>query len=236
VKKKILLTIFSLIAFFSHSQNIQGAWESYSTSENGDKLRHVAVFTNGFNVVTTYNATDGKFVSTKGGSWTLNGNSLTETIEFDTVNSESVGTEIDANITISANDIIFTDSGKTFKRIDNGTPGLLQGAWLMSGRVRDGQTESRDTSRPRKTMKILSGSRFQWIAYNTETKQFMGTGGGTYTTDNGEYTENIEFFSRDASRVGASLKFNYKLVDGHWHHSGLSSKGEPINEIWSVRD
>ena len=85
-------------------------------------------------------------------------------------------------------------------------------------------------------MKILSGSRFQWIAYNTETKEFMGTGGGTYTTTNGEYTENIEFFSRDVSRVGASLSFDYRLVDGKWNHSGLSSKGDPIHEIWSVRE
>jgi hypothetical protein len=85
-------------------------------------------------------------------------------------------------------------------------------------------------------MKILSGTRFQWIAYNTETKEFKGTGGGTYTTHDGEYTENIKFFSRDDTRVGASLKFNYELVDGHWHHSGLSSKGQPIHEIWSVRE
>ena len=121
------------------------------------------------------------------------------------------------------------------KRIDDGTPGKLQNAWLMSGRIRDGKTQLRDTNRPRKTMKILSGTRFQWIAYNTETKQFMGTGGGTYSTVNGEYTENIEFFSRDDSRVGMSLKFNYELIDGKWHHSGLSSKGNPIHEIWSIR-
>jgi len=106
----------------------------------------------------------------------------------------------------------------------------------MSGRIRDGETQFRDTSRPRKTMKILSGTRFQWIAYNTETKQFMGTGGGTYTTINGEYTENIEFFSRDDSKAGLSLKFNYELIDGNWNHTGFSSKGEPIHEIWSLRD
>ena len=120
-------------------------------------------------------------------------------------------------------------------RIDDGGPGKLQGSWLMSGRIRDGKTQNRDTSRPRKTMKMLSGTRFQWIAYNTETKQFKGTGGGTYTTIDGEYTETIEFFSRDDSRVGMSLEFDYDIIDGDWHHSGLSSKGNPIHEIWSVR-
>ena len=84
-------------------------------------------------------------------------------------------------------------------------------------------------------MKILSGTRFQWIACNTETKQFMGTCGGTYATLNAEYTENIDFFSRDVTKVGLSLSFNYELIDGNWHHSGFSSKGDPINEIWSLR-
>ena len=85
-------------------------------------------------------------------------------------------------------------------------------------------------------MKILSGTRFQWIAYNTETKQFMGTGGGNYTTIDGKYTEHIEFFSRDDSRVGNSLTFDYKLSEGNWYHQGLSSKGDPIHEIWSMRE
>lgn len=84
-------------------------------------------------------------------------------------------------------------------------------------------------------MKILSGTRFQWIAYNTETKEFKGTGGGTYTTLDDTYTEQIEFFSRDDSRVGARLQFTYNLKNEDWHHSGLSSKGTPIYEIWSLR-
>jgi hypothetical protein len=64
----------------------------------------------------------------------------------------------------------------------------------------------------------------------------MGTGGGTYTTADGTYTENIEFFSRDDSKAGLSLNFNYELIDGNWNHTGLSSKGKPIHEIWSIRD
>ena len=48
-------------------------------------------------------------------------------------------------------------------------------------------------------------------------------------------TENIEFFSRDDSKAGLSLQFDYDLIDGKWNHKGLSSKGDPIHEIWSVR-
>jgi hypothetical protein len=101
--------------------------------------------------------------------------------------------------------------------------------------MNDGQF-NKITPGARRTMKILSGTRFQWIAYNTDTKEFFGTGGGTYTTVNGKYTENIEFFSRDNNRVGASLQFDFTIEDGNWHHKGLSSKGDPIDEVWTKRE
>jgi len=47
----------------------------------------------------------------------------------------------------------------------------FKGAWrsengviIFSGSKRDGEIQARDTDQPRKTMKILSGTRFQWIA------------------------------------------------------------------------
>ena len=64
----------------------------------------------------------------------------------------------------------------------------------------------------------------------------MGTGGGSYTTIDGQYIESIEFFSRDDTRVGASLKFDFDIIDAHWHHKGFSSKGDPLHEIWSARE
>jgi len=234
--KKIFVLLFCCLASYGmYAQSVIGAWESFTTSENGDKLRDVVIFADDYQVLTTYDATTGKFIHSNGGTWKLDGDIMTEKVEFHTDNSERVGTEVSFKVIITDNTIEIVGSEMKLNRIDDGTPGELQGAWLMSGRVRDGKTQLRDTGRPRKTMKILSGTRFQWIAYNTETKQFMGTGGGTYTTINGEYTENIEFFSKDDSKAGLSLKFNYNLVEGKWNHTGFSSKGDPLHEIWSVR-
>jgi len=213
-----------------------GAWERYHTSENGEELRSVVIFAEGYQVLSVYNAKTGEFVHTNGGTWSLDDDMMTEKVEFHTDKPDMVGQEVTFKVTITDSTIAIEGSNKELIRIDDGSPGKLQGAWLMSGRKRNGEIQQRDINRPRKTMKILSGTRFQWIAYNTETKQFMGTGGGTYTTIDGQYTENIEFFSRDYSRSGMSLKFNYELVDGKWHHSGFSSKGDPMYEIWSVRD
>ena len=234
----ILLLVFSFL--WSHSQSLVGAWEG-KISVDSDHLRgdfkSIFIFTKYHYAVSLYDTRNGSFIATKGGTWSLEDNTLSETVEFDTEKPENVGTSNSYEIELTDNELkIKNDSSPGWKRIDNGTPGALNGAWLMSGRKRNGEFQTRDTNRPRKTMKILSGTRFQWIAYNTETKQFMGTGGGTYTTIDGKYTENIEFFSKDNSRVGASLEFNFELKEGDWHHSGFSSKGDPLYEVWSLRN
>lgn len=228
--------VFCILATITlQSQSPIGAWESLSKDETGQNIRIVVIFTEGYQVASTYNADNGEFISTNGGSWSMDGNQMTETVEFDSKTPDRVGSSISFEVNLSEDKMSIVGQDMTLTRIDDGTPGALKGPWLMSGRKRNGEIQSRDTNRPRKTMKILSGTRFQWIAYNTETKQFMGTGGGTYTTKDGVYVENIEFFSRDNSRVGAKLDFKYELVDSAWHHSGKSSKGQPIYEIWSIR-
>lgn len=229
----ILSTCLSLVSF---SQSPIGAWERTFTNEAGERIKSVVIFAEGYQSIAYYNAETGAFVSSNGGTWKLDGNMMIEKVEFDTDNPERVGTEVKFEIAITDDVLEIVGTDMRMMRIDDGTPGALNGAWLMSGRVRDGETQTRDTSRPRKTMKILSGTRFQWIAYNTETKEFMGSGGGTYSTVNGKYTENIKFFSRDDSRVGASLDFDYQLESGDWHHKGFSSKGDPMYEIWSMRE
>lgn len=234
--KKYLVLLFCTFLFFTtHAQSIIGAWEATSLTESGARLKHVVLFADGYQVMSTYDAATGKFIHTNGGTWTLDGDTMTERVEFHSDNAELVGTEVSFEVSITADTIQIVGDSMKWSRLDDGTPGVLQGAWLMSGRVRDGKTQLRDTSGPRKTMKILSGTRFQWIAYHIEDKKFIGTGGGTYTTKDGQYMEQIEFFSKDESKVGLSLPFNYELIDGDWQHKGLSSKGDPIHEIWSIR-
>ncbi len=235
IKKTTFLIICLLLSFTISAQSFIGAWEGIQITGNRQKIKAVVLFSEGYQVIARYDALTGKFISTNGGTWQLNGNTMTEKIEFDTNDTSRVGTTISFKIHINDSVMGIVGRDMVMRRIDNGLPGKLQGAWLMEGRVRNGETQLRDITAPRKSMKILSGTRFQWIAYNTATKQFSGTGGGTYTTINGEYTENIEFFSRDNTKAGLSLKFNYSLIDGRWNHTGSSSAGEPLHEIWTVR-
>ena len=233
--KKIILTITILLSFIVNAQNPIGAWERIHVSKEGKELKSIVIFSESHQSISIYENETGKLIHSNGGTWKLEGKTMTEVVEFDTDNSERVGDAVVFDINIDDKFLEIVGSNTKFYRIDNGSPGDLSGAWLMSARIRDGKKQERDISKPRKTMKILSGTRFQWIAYNTESKKFMATGGGSYTTENGKYTEVIEYFSRDISRVGIKLEFNYNLNNRKWNHKGFSSKGNPINEIWTHR-
>jgi len=234
MKKIILLTII-LISISANAQNIIGSWERIHSSNDGKELKSIVIFTESHQSISIIENKTGKLIHSNGGTWSLDGNTMTEVVEFDTDNPERVGSSVVFDIELNNNYLKIVGSDRKFFRNDDGGPGELNGAWLMSSRIRNGVMQKRETNRPRKTMKILSGTRFQWIAYDTSKKTFIATGGGTYTTKNGIYTENIEFFSRDISRVGMKLEFEYSLKDGNWNHKGFSSRGKAINEIWTKR-
>ncbi|MEJ2005851.1 MAG: membrane or secreted protein [Cyclobacteriaceae bacterium] len=216
------------------AEDLNGAWENDFVDENGDDIRLVSIITDGYYAATAFKKDDGEFLNTNGGMIDVRDGRMYFTYEFNVAEPEKVGQTEDFGISLNGDMIEVEGMETTWMRIDDGKPGELNGAWLITGRRRDGEL-SRSTPGERKTMKILSGTRFQWIAYHTGNSGFFGTGGGTYTTENGKYTENIEFFSRDKTRAGASLVFDYELIDGEWHHSGLSSTGNPIYEIWTRR-
>ncbi len=228
-----LATAFATTSSYPASK-LQGAWSNQTAD-----VTQVLLFSNGYFSWTSYKTGSGEFIQTKGGSFTFQSSQLVLTYEFSSADSVQVGTT--EKWTLSQKDEVlqFTDkAGKPFplKALDANVTTDLTGSWLMAGRKQDGNITRRDTTTPRKTMKILTGNRFQWIAYNTETKQFSGTGGGTYTATDSTYTETIEFFSRDNKRVGMKLQFNFDVQGNDWHHSGKSSVGEAMYEVWAKRN
>ncbi len=218
---------------------IHGAWQSI-TMQKGAEVTRILLISGDYFSWTEYGTASGEFLLTKGGRWQLADDKLVLHFEFNTADTAMVGQSESWLATMKEGQLHLHQNiaGKqiTWENIDKGATTDLTGAWLMSGRERNGEISRRDTNVPRKTMKILTGTRFQWIAYNTETKQFSGTGGGTYTAKDGVYTENIKFFSRDNNRVGMSLEFKFDMRDGEWHHMGKSSAGEPMHEVWAQRD
>ena len=231
--KKLLFLILSLSFTFSSAQDLEGSWKAVSINGEPTDIEGFKIYQDGYFSWGFRKADTNEFVSAGGGKYSLE-NDLSETYDFYTPDPQRVGETRNYEVSLSGDELRLKEEGgdvEVWRRISD-TENDLSGNWVITGRQRDGKL-SRSTPGARRTIKILGGDRFQWVAFNSDTGEFFGSGGGTYSAENGKYTENIDFFSRDASRVGASLSFDYELKDGEWHHSGKSSKGEPMYEIWS---
>jgi hypothetical protein len=209
--------------------DIRGAW----MEQKGDE-EQVLLFIDNYFSHSVYSKAGRKFISTRGGKYALKDNKVEVEYEFDTRDKDQVGQIKTYEVKVKDNlmSISMEDSKNSYKRIDNGSAPLA-GVWHITSRMQDEKLVPIHRTGTRKTLKILSGTRFQWAAIDPGSKQFSGTGGGSYSFANGKYSEQIEFFSRDSSRVGAVLTFDGKIENGDWHHSGKSSKGDPIYEVWS---
>ncbi len=207
---------------------LDGAWHNANGS-----IEQSLIVADSYCMLTKYDKANKKYIHSFGGPLTITGNAINLKVEFDSDDKSKVGKTLQFKYNIKKNILASNIGGAQSKwqRTDDGR-GELAGNWRITQRRQDGKMVELPL-RSRRTLKLLTGTRFQWAAINIETGEFSGTGGGTYTFVNGKYTENIEFFSRDNSRVGASLSFDGKVENGDWIHSGLSSRGDPIYEVWS---
>ncbi|MFD2517195.1 hypothetical protein [Salinimicrobium flavum] len=233
MKKLLILPLLFFFGMLS-AQDLQGSWEMIE--KNGEPVTDqetVKIYQDGYFAFGTKETGTNKFLSAGGGEYSAEGLNYIEAFDFYTADPEMVGRK--KTYVLELEDDLLTlkkeDETEVWQKISD-SRNSLSGNWVITGRKRDGEMK-RSTPGARRTIKILGGDRFQWVAFNSDTREFSGTGGGTYTATDGVYTENIEFFSRDDSRVGAELSFDFEVVDDEWHHTGSSSKGDPIYEIWS---
>jgi len=211
------------ILFLLFVQVLFGQVYQWNSNDYDLSTIHKVQMDSNYFIETIYQNNPSKFLSTRGGFYESNDNLLIIKLEFNSnykndsiINLEYVLPE-KAKIVVSS-------------KLE------LDGKWLMAGRVNaEGEERRRDINRSRKTLKFLTNGFFQWTAFNTETFQFFGCGGGEYSAKEGDYKESIVYFSRDNSRTGQTLSFKYDQKDNDWHHTGFSSKGKPLHEIWTLR-
>ena len=78
--------------------------------KEGKTLKNVVIITNAHQVSTFYEAKTGAFISTNGGTWSLDGGMMNETVEFDSKNPDRVGTTSSFEIEVSQDELRIKDS------------------------------------------------------------------------------------------------------------------------------
>jgi hypothetical protein len=239
IKKKFRLFISGLVILFLSSlclsaQNVSGAWKLMNIDGKPFAEESIKIYCDGYFMFGVYTA-EGSFVRAGGGSFKINGAEYTEVPDFYTDDSTLVRKPLTYSFSLKKDELTLSSKGQkeTWKKVDD-TSSPVSGAWRFGARVNDEGVagQRRGQASPRQTMKILSGNYFQWAAFNYETKQFSGTGGGSYKLQGNQYTETIRFFSRDNSRVGISLTFECRLDGTDWYHKGKGTTGNPVSEVW----
>jgi hypothetical protein len=220
----------SLSAQISHNAH------TFTSLDEGKAATHVVLIDGDYLVHTIYSTSPNSFKKTLGGYYRIQDDALHVDLEFNSNFGKDSITALKLPFAVKEN-VLSLDFGKgpvPMISLEN-DPQELDGKWLMAGRVTEEGENRRDTTGPRKTMKFLINGHFQWIAFNTATMEFFGTGGGKFTSLDGKYVELIHFFSRDSTRVGQELQFTYTLKGDDWYHNGKSSQGKPLHEIWTRR-
>lgn len=232
--KIIRILPFVVMALLISMANAQIAAGVYLSDQ--DNTQHELKIDKGYLTYSVYKLDPAEFIKTVGGFYTADEKMLKVQLEFNSDFEKDGIRALEMPFSMDGDKIIIhMEDAITFKKKESLNQ-ALDGQWLFATRGPDTGQERRDDENPRKTLKFLMDGRFQWIAYQTETMAFSGTGGGSFTSVDGVYTENIEFFSRDNDRVGARLEFNYEIKGDDWHHTGNNSRGEPMYEIWSKRN
>jgi len=211
----------------SDTARINGAWRSSAN------VTRMMIVMDGYFVQSGFDPGPRVFEGTVGGPFSLADGKVRGKIDFNSTDPSQIGSDFSLPLALEGDrlEIGAGDEKETWTRLDTGKSPLA-GAWRLSGRETSGKMNDVPAS-PRRMLKLVSEKRYQWITFDAVTRAFVGTGGGTYTFTEGKYTEIIEFFAGNDSRVGMTLPFTGELKEGEWHHRGKSSAGDALYQVWT---
>ena len=148
----LLLSFTLLVSPVAKPKNLTGAWET-TLSRDNQELTATAIIAENYLSIAYYNKETKTFSHTLGGKWTHNKNELSVMLEFHTLDKEKVGTTITIPFKVKGKKA--TGDDLTWIQVDSGNPGELNGAWLITGRKRNGEM-SRRTPGERKTLPVAA--------------------------------------------------------------------------------
>ncbi|QRR02608.1 hypothetical protein [Dyadobacter sandarakinus] len=228
--KNLIFTLCLLLPLLGFSQVPKGAWKSQEPTGSTSTL----IVADNYLVIASYSVGNKYFERAEGGPFTMTGDQMVYTPEFNSADTNKIGIPVTFTVTVKEGILTLRyEEAMVWMKVDDAASAPMAGSWHITRRDNgDGQLTPIHEEGTRKTLKLLSATRFQWFAIDPAKKAFYATGGGTYTIKDGKYKENIQFFSKDNNRVGSSVEASFKFEDGKWEHTGKGTGGKPVHEIW----
>lgn len=231
----VLFCVFSLGL---HAQILNGAWRLVERNGQTVESKTVKLYSNGYYTWASYDSLSGAFMEAGGGTYTLDFEHYEERCEIDSRDPALSGRTSVYRAFLNNNlftlNYLKSDGYKeVWEKIDGADDYEMTTCWRIHlKRDADGADWRTIEYAPRKTLKMLTNSRYQVLALNSHTGQFVGSSGGTWDKADGTYREHIDFFSKNPANVGRTLGFERSMVDGLWHHTGTQTDGDPLREQW----
>jgi len=215
-----------LVAQSVDSHSLEGTWK-LTKAKWGDMENHKVPEREIYKIFTTDHFffvyyDNEKFSGAGGGTYVANNNTFTETLAYYSWDSTAVGTQqtftwtLDGNTLHQEGLIKGADQydnyviDEYYEKVENGISQTktnpLLGVWLY----KDGEGDTADyrTANNIKSYKVITPQFFYIAFIDKDTGAFDGAGFGTYTYDNGKYSETIKAFSFDPSAVGKTFHFD----------------------------
>jgi len=236
--KNYLSLIFAIfLSFNTNAQILNGAWRLLEQNDQPVKHEAIKLYSNSYFTYSEYDKDTGQFIRAKGGRYTLNNLSYKEHLEIDSNDPLYSGTTMEYVVSLSGSEMTVTNLNtgdqQKWQKFDDADNYQMAFCWRIHKKKDKANEDWRTiTYAPRKTLKLLTNNRYQVLALNSTTGQFVGSSGGTWSSDGDTYVEHIEFFSKDQSNVGKSLKFQRTFEDGLWLHTGKTTKHDLMMEKW----
>ena len=118
------------------------------------------------------------------------------------------------------------------------TGGKLYGTWNLTSYKNAEDTLRMEYPAFVGYMKILTPTHWVYVKYNKEGDEIMGIGGGTYTINDDQYQEQINFFyPPNPNWIGITANFTWEMKgDNHWRIVGSvigkNDDAYQLDEAW----
>ena len=222
------------------SSPLEGTWKLVAAKGYEPESTHAGIviykiFTGKQVHFVYYNEKTGEFRGAGGGTYTLEGDTFQEKLEYFSWDSTAVGTVQAYHFKINGNRL--TQSGtlnskqyqnyeveEVYERVEDGISSTkskhpLIGVWAIeSAQYGDNKPNIQETYG--KVIKIITPGFFYGVFFNPDTKHFNGITFGNWRAEGNQYIETVQVFSWDETMAKQEQPFTWEVKADKFYQRG----------------